>query len=73
MNVSSKQTNQLEYEMAKQMTFMMACREFFGLHAGQTNMQFAQEIKALTDADKAEITAGLVQNGYEIVAVPASK
>lgn len=51
----------------KKLTFMMACRDFFGLHSGQTNMQFAQEVKALTDADKTEIRAGLEKLGYEII------
>ena len=51
----------------KKMTFMAACKDFFGLKEGETSMQFAQEIKALTEQDRAEIRAGLVQNGYEIL------
>lgn len=58
--------------MGKQMTFMQACKDFFGLHAGQTSMDFAKEIKALTDADRIEIAAGLKANGYEIVAAPGA-
>lgn len=51
----------------KKMTFMAACKDFFGLHQGQTSLQFGQEIKALTAEDRAEIRAGLEQNGYEIL------
>lgn len=40
---------------------------FFGLKEFQTSMQFAQEIKALTEIDRAEIRTGLTQNGYEIL------
>jgi len=55
-------------EMAnKKMTFMQACKDFFGLHNGQTTMEFAKEIKALTDDDRKEIRAGLEQSGYEIL------
>jgi hypothetical protein len=52
---------------AKKMTFMQACKDFFGLHPNQTTMQFAQEIKALTEDDRKEIRAGLEANGYEIL------
>lgn len=51
----------------KRMTFMAACKDFFGLKHGQTALDFGKEIKALTDADKAEIKAGLEQSGYEIL------
>lgn len=51
----------------KKLTFMGACKDFFGLKPGQTALQFGQEIKALTDADKAEIKDGLEKNGYEIM------
>jgi hypothetical protein len=54
----------------KKFTFMAACRDFFGLHHGQTAMEFGKELKQLTEADRAEIKAGLQQNGYEIVAAP---
>lgn len=50
------------------MTFMQACKDYFGLLPGTTNMDFAKEVKALSPADRAEITAGLEKNGYEIVA-----
>jgi len=46
-------------------TFIAACKDFFGFKPGQTLMEFRDEIKALTPADKDEIQAGLVQNGYK--------
>jgi hypothetical protein len=52
----------------KKLTFMGACRDFFGLKEGQSAMDFGKELKQLTDADRAEIKAGLEQNGYEILA-----
>jgi hypothetical protein len=55
--------------MKKQMTRLGAFIDFFGLREGQTKMQFLKdEIKALTDADRAEIEQGLQANGYEFVA-----
>lgn len=51
----------------KQMTFMAACKDYFGLKHGQTALDFGREIKALSEADKAEIKAGLEQNGYQIL------
>lgn len=53
----------------KAMTFMQACRDFFGLKAGQTNIQFAQEYKALPPEDRAEIRKGLEEKGYVIINV----
>lgn len=37
------------------MTFMMACREFFGARPGTTLQDFAAEVRALTPQDKAEL------------------
>lgn len=56
--------------MSKKLTFMAACRDYFGLMPGQTAMDFGKELKQLSDADRAEIKAGLEANGYEIVAAP---
>ena len=49
------------------MTFMAACKDFFGLREGQTSLEFGKEIKALTPEDRAEIVAGLETNGYKIL------
>lgn len=54
----------------KKLTFMSACRDFFGLKDGQTAMEFGKELKALTEQDRAEIKDGLQRLGYEIVAAP---
>ena len=45
-------------------SLIAAMKDFFGLHAGQTNMDFMKEYKSLSDADKIEIMAGLEKNGY---------
>ncbi len=51
-------------------TFMAACRDFFGLKPGQTSLEFGKEIKELTPEDRKEISAGLTNLGYEIIAAP---
>lgn len=52
----------------KEMTFMQACKDFFGLKENQRPMEFAQEIKALTEDDRKEIKEGLEKTGaYKIV------
>lgn len=53
---------------AKKMTLMAACRDYFGMKQGQTAVDFGKEYKALSEADRNEIKAGLEQQGYEIVA-----
>lgn len=50
----------------KQMTFVQACRDFFGLKEGQGLKDIMLEIKALTLEDRTEIKTGLEANGYEI-------
>ena len=57
----------------KKMSFMAACIDFFGLREGQTKVGFGKEVKALSDDDRKEITAGLEQNGYEIQSVTTIK
>ena len=51
----------------KEMTFMQACKDFFGVKDGQTPMQFAKEVRELTTDDRADITLGLEKNGYKII------
>ena len=36
-------------------TFVVACKQFFGLLPGQTLQQFAAELRQLTPGDKAEL------------------
>ena len=45
-------------------SFIAACKDFFSFKSGQSLMEFRDEIKALTEKDKAELQAGLEQNGY---------
>ena len=47
-------------------SFMSACKTFFGLMPGQGAMDFGRELLALTNPDRAEIAAGLAANGYNI-------
>lgn len=50
----------------KSMTFIAACKDFFGLLPGQTLSQFLAETKALTEKDRAELSAMLAANGYTL-------
>jgi hypothetical protein len=43
-----------------------ACIHFFGKLPGQTTVEFAAELKKLTDADKAEFRAALIKLGYPL-------
>lgn len=52
--------------MNKEMNFVGACKDFFGVKEGQTAIQFLKEVKELTPEDRAEVQAGLEQNGYTI-------
>lgn len=57
----------------KKLTFMQACRDYFGLLPGQTSLDFGKEVKALNDKDREEIAKGLEKQGYEILAVTSVK
>lgn len=52
--------------MEKEMSFVAACKHYFGVLPGQTTLQFAAEVRALSDSDKAEIAQGLAALGYII-------
>ena len=39
----------------KQMTFVQACKTFFGLLPNETLLEFAQELRQLTPQDKLEL------------------
>lgn len=47
-------------------TFMTACKDFFGFHPNQKPIEFGKEMLALTNADRQEIAAGLKKNGIDI-------
>lgn len=51
----------------QKVTFVVACKKFFGLHPGQTLAQFGEELKQLTAADRAELTALFPSVGFDIV------
>jgi hypothetical protein len=54
----------------KKLTFMGACRDFFGGLPGQTSVQFGKEVQKLSAEDRAEIQKGLEEQGYEIMTAP---
>ncbi|MGH6672971.1 MAG: hypothetical protein ACRECV_13495 [Xanthobacteraceae bacterium] len=54
--------------MAKQMTFVAAMRDYFGLKPGQTPADFLREMKELGEEDKTSFKTELSNVGYEIVA-----
>ena len=57
----------------KQMTFMVAMKDFFGTKPGQTAAQFMLEMKeacgAANDPRRDFYIAGLKANGYDIVSI----
>ncbi len=50
----------------KEMSFVLACKDYFGFKEGQTMMEFAAELKALTDQDKADLSRYFETVGYKI-------
>jgi hypothetical protein len=49
----------------KHVTFIMACREFFGIKTGQTLQDFAAEVRSLTQEDKAYFIELFKTVGYD--------
>ena len=56
----------------KSYSLTTAMLDYFGKHPGQSTAEFAQELKALTDADKAEFRAALIKLGYRITIAPTA-
>lgn len=52
----------------KQMTFITAMKDYFGLKANQTAMDFMQEIKTLNPIEREWFRTNLATVGYEIIA-----
>ena len=50
-----------------QITFTKAIVEYFGKKPGQTTNEFMQELKALTDEDRAYFKREFAKIGYEII------
>ncbi len=42
-------------------SFMQACKDFFGMKEGQTNLDFGKEVKALNPEDRKEIAEGITK------------
>jgi hypothetical protein len=51
----------------KQTSFAVACKDFFGFKPGQTMTDFMNELRQLTDKDKADLTKMFPSVGYEII------
>lgn len=45
--------------MAETVSFMAACRKFFGLKDGQTALDFGKEVRALSAQDRLDMIPGL--------------
>lgn len=56
--------------MAKQMSFVAAMRDYFGLRSGDAPHSFLLEMKALADEDTRWFSAELTKLGYEIPTSP---
>lgn len=56
----------------EKVSFVVACKKFFGILPGQSLMDFQKEIKALTPKDKEELTAMFPSVGFEINAEKAA-
>lgn len=54
----------------KEVSFMQACVNHFGKKPGETSLEFMAEIKALNNADRTEISNGLIWLGYKITVTP---
>lgn len=50
-----------------QSSFTKACKEYFDYKSGQNLGQFMEEIKALTEDDRAYFKREFVKVGYEII------
>ena len=53
----------------KKVTFVQAMKDYFGIRDGSSNLGFMQEMRDLTDDDKAWFRENLSKVGYEIVTV----
>lgn len=60
-------TTESKMEANKTYSFTTAMLDYFGKLPGQSTMDFAQELKGLSDADRAEFRAGLIGLGYKLV------
>lgn len=54
----------------KSLSFVAACKDFFGFKPNQTLSEFMAEIKQLTVEDRADLTKEFKRVGYDITATP---
>jgi len=52
-------------QVLKNCTFIMACREFFGMLPGQTLQEFAKEVRELTTDEKKYFIELFTTVGYD--------
>jgi len=52
--------------IAVETSLVAACKDFFGLQPGQTNIDFMKEYKQFNEKDKTEVKEGLIKLGYKI-------
>ena len=50
----------------KFMSFILACKDYFGFKAGQTMSEFMTEVKALTAEDRDYLIREFAKVGYQI-------
>lgn len=51
----------------RKVSFMVACKEYFGMKPEQKLGEFMMEIRQLTDADRTELSALFPSVGFEII------
>lgn len=56
----------------EKVTFVVACKKFFGFKPGQTIAQFGEELKQLTSKDRADLVEMFPSVGFQIME-PADK
>lgn len=62
---TSNEIVQKAAEIAKPVTFVMACRTFFGVKPGQSLQEFVVELRELTPGDKADFIAMFATIGVD--------
>ena len=53
-------------QMGKQVSFVIACKNFFGQRAGTTLKEFNEELKALSNKDRQELAVMLEAAGIKV-------
>jgi len=48
----------------KEMSFVAACKDYFGYKPGQTLGEFMNEVRACTEADKEDLKKEFLKVGY---------